>query len=140
MKNHEPKKIIELRANGTKRVATENTGKTMTQQHLAKETDVNYIVAKFAKTGTVTHVSNAKSNSYRDLVNAPSYQEALQTIINAETLFMEIPAKIRAKFNNDPQQMITYLADPKNTSEAISLGLVVAPPPTQQTPVTDPPT
>jgi len=119
-------KIIEKRANGTKRVATAPSQKpSRTQQQFAKDCDINLIIQKYKKTGTVTHVRNGATGVYADLANIPSYQEALNTIIQANNAFGEVPAKIRARFGNDPQQMIEFLKDPSNMEESIKLGLRV---------------
>jgi hypothetical protein len=43
----------------------------------------------------------------------------------ANDAFMTLPAELRYKFNNDPQNFISYLQDPKNDEEAIKYGFKV---------------
>lgn len=118
------RKIITLRKNGSKRVQTYNDDSiSMTDQSIAPETDVNYIVNKFMKTGTVTHLSN-RQGQYLDATTFPKdLGEALNAITRANQAFMELPAQIREKFGNSPEMYISFLQDPKNDQEAVKLGL-----------------
>jgi len=134
-KNPKPKKIIERRPNGTLRVQTATQGASRTQQQFKDDCDVNRIMAKYKATGTLTHVKNAQNGVYVDLINLPSFQESLSTVLQAERAFEEVPAKIRARFQNDPHQFIQFLADPSNDDEAVKLGLIARPQPKQEDPV-----
>jgi len=121
-------KIIQVRPNGTKRVATVSDKPSRADQQWKDSCDVNKIMEKYRQTGTITHVRNAKEGKYLDLTSIPTYQEALDQIRKADSLFQEIPAKIRLKFDNNPQKLIDYLADEKNLAESIELGLRVPKP------------
>lgn len=113
-----------VRPNGSVGVRTLNTEPSMTQQQFIQDCDVNHIMDKFLKTGTITHMRR-EPGYYLDLVDMPDYQQSLQTVINAQNSFMELDAKVRLKFENDPQKFIDFLGDPKNEQEAIELGLRV---------------
>lgn len=107
------------------RVACESVphGESLTQQQFKDDTDVNVIMEKFMKTGQIgLHVPPMLEGDFTEL---PSYQEALHTVMAANDMFMEIPAKTRLQFENDPQKLMDFLADPNNTEEAIKLGLKV---------------
>lgn len=112
-----------VRENGTKGVRTVLKGKTLTQQQFKDECDVNKIMDKYLKTGSITHLNNRQSGAYLNLVDLPDYQQCLDITIQAQNTFMALPAKIRNKFENDPEKLIQYLADPKNIEESIKLGL-----------------
>lgn len=116
-------KIIIRRPDGSKRVVTEPQGETKTQLQFQKDCNVNNIIAKFKKTGSVTHVRNRKEGVYADLTELPNLQEAHAVVQLAQSAFDAVPSQIRAKFSNDPQQFIDFLRDPKNDEEAIKLGL-----------------
>jgi hypothetical protein len=38
---------------------------------------------------------------------------------------MRMDAKVRARFNNSPQEYLEFFANPENTDEAIRLGLAI---------------
>lgn len=115
-------KHIILRPNGSKRVYTVNNSPSMTDQSWHKDTDVNEIMAKFKKTGQISHLSNIQEN-YGDVSEVPDLDLAMQQIEDAKSAFMALPSALRKKFGNEPAEMINYLQDPRNDEEAIKLGL-----------------
>lgn len=102
-------------------------GPSMTKQSFADQVDIKKIMDKHRKTGMVTHI-NSRQPFYGDVSNVTSYQEALLVVQKAEELFAGMSAKVRARFGNDPAQMIEFLENPENRQEAIELGMVTAPP------------
>nr|DAI03086.1 MAG TPA: Scaffold protein [Microviridae sp.] len=109
-------------------VAFESTEPTLTQQQFAEESDINYLVDRFLRTGEIPPV-DARA-MYGDFVDAPqSYQEALDAVFAAQEGFDALPAKTRQRFNNDPLELLSFLADPKNLDEAVELGLMEKPEP-----------
>lgn len=93
----------------------------------AKDCDINNIVATYHKTGVFPE---AGAQVFADVADAPSYQDAMQIVINAENAFMALDATTRRKFDNDPTQMLRFLENPENVQEAIKLGMMVAKAPT----------
>lgn len=114
--------IIEKRADGSINVIEMPEGKSMTQQQFKDDCDVNVIMKKYAQTGVVTH-TNSRTGVYADFLDLPSYQEALDIVRYGDEAFMQLDAHIRNKFDNDPQKLLDYLADPANIEESIQLGL-----------------
>lgn len=92
------------------------------QQHLQEETDINNIMAKYRKTGELRHVTKM-AGDYGDFSQVPDYRTAMQQIIEADALFMELPAKVRDRFGNDPAQFIEFATDEKNIEELRKMGL-----------------
>jgi phage internal scaffolding protein len=95
---------------------------TRAQQHHKDECDINVILERFGKTGQLP--VNAISGTYGDFSGVHDYHTALNTLIAAEAEFDALPAKIRAKFDNEPAKLIEFLNEPKNKDQAIELGLV----------------
>jgi len=122
-REYTPEKIITRRPNGTKRVQTKIPGPSRTQKQFKDECNVNNIIKKYKATGTITHVRNRQEGVYADLTTLPDFQQAMDVIVKASNAFQEVPAEIRSRFNNDPQQFIDYLNDPKNIEESYKLGL-----------------
>lgn len=102
----------------------------------ADDADINNIVARYHKTGVFPGLDGPQL--FADVSDAPSYQDALQTVINAENAFMALDAKTRKRFENDPSQLLDFLADPKNREEAISLGMIEPQAPTPSPAVPEP--
>lgn len=121
--------IKERRKNGSLSVAYHNIDEngeilpSETHQSSKDECDVNKIIARHKQGIINTHV-NTKAGVYADLSSAPSYQEALQTIINANNAFDTLPASTRKRFGNDPQEFLQFMSDPSNKEEAKKLGLL----------------
>ncbi len=120
-----------------KRVTSDPVGESRTKQSFKAETDINNILRQSDKGLLVTHL-NAHEGSYGDFINAPDYHTALNRIHAADTAFMEIPAQIRARFNNDPAQFLDFVQEPDNLEEMREMGL--APAKRQQTPILTEPT
>jgi len=93
-----------------------------TDPSAAKDADINNIVATYHKTGVFPGASGPAL--FADVSDAPTYQDALQVIINAENAFMALDAKTRKRFDNDATRMLEFLEDPKNRSEAAALGML----------------
>jgi phage internal scaffolding protein len=98
---------------------------TLAQQHFKDECDINNILRQFNITGLLPE--NPLSPRYGDFTGISDYQTALNQVIAAEDEFMRLPADLRARFENDPAQLIEFLENSENKDEAIKLGLVNKP-------------
>lgn len=99
---------------------------TLAQQQFKDESDPNTIMKRFASTGDPS-LLQVKSPQYGDFSGVSDYHSAVNAVIEAEAGFMELNADLRARFNNDPGQLLDFLADGKNRDEAIKLGLLDSP-------------
>lgn len=97
--------------------------KTMAKQAFKDECDINTIMSKYQKTGLIEHVQKVQG-SYGDFTSVQDYQLSLNQVIEAQEAFEHLPAKIRARFQNDPSHLMSFLEDAANRDEAIALGLV----------------
>lgn len=104
------------------RVYTPNTGPSLTKQSFKDECDVNNILRKYQKTGLITH-SNPRSGTFDDLPSDIDFQQSMNTIIAAESAFTSLPSSLRRRFNNSPEEFLSFVYDPANTNELIELGL-----------------
>jgi len=93
-----------------------------TQQHFKDETDINNILRQFNVTGQLP--TKPMSPRYGDFTGIGDYHGAMNQVIAAEGEFMTLPAQMRAKFNNDPQELIEFLNNPENKEEAMKMGLL----------------
>lgn len=102
-------------------------GSSRTKQSFRDQVNINTIIKKHRRTGMIRHL-NAKKPFYGDVSHITDYQTALETVKNAENLFMNMSSEIRERFQNDPQQMIDFLNNVDNREEAIKLGMVLKKP------------
>jgi len=131
METNQYKKIITRRPNGSRRVQTINTIPSKTDQQYGDETDVNQIVEKYMRTGELSHTRN-QQGVYADTSEIPDLLGATLIVQEANEKFAELPADVREKFQNNPINMMDYLAQEKNRSEAEELGLINRRPKTEQ--------
>jgi len=92
------------------------------QQHMKDECDINVIVERFGVTGQIP--VTPIEPSYGDFSGVGDYHTALNKIKAADAAFMALPAKLRAKFDHDPNALLNFLENEQNRGEAIELGLI----------------
>jgi len=97
----------------------------LTKQEFLEESDINNIVKKYQITGELP--MRGRQGIFTDVSHVPDYREALDIVRHAQYGFEALPAAIRTKFNNDPEQMINFIKDPANFEESVSLGLLDKP-------------
>lgn len=102
----------------------EGEGRTLQSQ--TASCDINKIVALHKKTGQITHF-NTSTPRYGDFSNVDDYLGALNQVSDAQAAFQALPSALRARFENDPAQLIAFFDNPDNTAEAIELGLIPGP-------------
>lgn len=108
---------------------------SLTQQQFKEETDINFIVDRFMKTGHIpTPVSMPQ---YADYDGVFDFQSAMNVVRAADENFMRMDAKVRARFHNSPQEFLEFFADPANADEARRLGLLVPQQSSSETKVSD---
>jgi len=96
---------------------------SLTQQQFKDESDINTIVDRFMKSGVMPTPINMPQ--YVDYEGVFDFQSAMNAVRAADENFMRMDAKIRARFNNSPQEFLEFFSNPENTQEAIRLGLAI---------------
>lgn len=122
--NEEGNQRFRRRENGSIQVQSVPVGETMTQQQFKEDCDVNVILKRILKTGEMPSFQS-RTGYYGDFTEMPDYQGAMDTVIKAQNLFLELPHEVRTKFQNNPQELIDFLKNPDNDQEAVKLGLKV---------------
>lgn len=97
------------------------TDKSLTQQHQAEETDINWIVGRYIKTGYLEERTRPPMTG--DFTEAPDMQTAMDLVVAARVAFMEQPAQVRARFQNDPVAFVNFCSDEGNRDEMRKMGL-----------------
>jgi len=102
-------------------------GPSLTIQSQAADADLNVIMERFGITGKMPE--NPRVPQYGDFTGINDYRTALEAVRNAHEAFMEIPAQVRARFDNDPQKFLEFTDNPANEKEMIDLKLAKPRPP-----------
>lgn len=97
---------------------------SLTKQSFLEESDINTIVRKFGVTGDMP--SNVRMPTYGDFTTVHDFKSAMDSIALANESFDQMPAEVRARFHNDPQEFLQFCSDENNRQEAERLGLVSA--------------
>lgn len=106
---------------------------SLTQQSFKDEADINTIVRRFGLTGQLPQDLQMPVSG--DFTGISDYHTAMNMVLAAQDEFLRVPADVRARFQNDPAQLMAFLDDPANRAEAESLGLVTAAPAAPAAPV-----
>jgi phage internal scaffolding protein len=110
-------------------------GPSQTIQSQADDANINILMERFGITGKMPE--NVHIPMYGDFTQITDYKGALEAVRFAHDKFMEIPAQIRNKFDNDPQKYLEYTANPANLAEMRTLGIAKPLPPQPQVPPND---
>lgn len=107
--------------------ASDETGlacmdESLAQQHQKDETDINNIVKMYLRTGELP--IRRQPPMQGDFTNAPDMQTAMNLLVAAKDAFMDQPAEIRARFNNNPALFVDFCSDPTNKPEMRKMGLL----------------
>lgn len=95
---------------------------SLTVQSSVEECDINTIVRRFGLTGELP--SDLKAPVSGDFVDVVDFHTALNAVRASEESFAALPASLRARFSNDPQVLMDFVADSSNADEARKLGFL----------------
>lgn len=96
------------------------------QSHVAA-CDINNIMKRATPQPQVSTIMNPAN--YGDFSEVGSFEDAITKVRQVTNEFNALPAGLRAKFDNDPMKLITFLQNPDNKDEAVKIGLVKGPDP-----------
>jgi len=90
------------------------------------ESDINTIVRNFGVTGRLPE--STRLPQYGDFYGIEDYRSAIEAVKDADKAFMELPAKVREYFVNDPQAFADFAINPENLPQLREWGLAPTPP------------
>ncbi len=90
-----------------------NDGRT--KQSFKDETDINAIIDKHARMGTLSHLEQW-GGQYGDLSDF-DFQTAQNQMAKANSMFEQLPAGVRQEFSNSPEQFFEFVNDPANIND-----------------------
>nr|QJB19004.1 MAG: internal scaffolding protein [Microvirus sp.] len=93
-----------------------------TQQEFAADSDINNIMARYVKTGTVPMYLDR--GMLDGDMHEMSYHEMMNAIADANSAFASLPAAIREQFKNDPAAFVEFASDKANTDQLREWGML----------------
>lgn len=103
--------------------AIEFDGPGRTKQSMKAECDINNIVNKYRRTGTIAHL--AKHGGQYGFASAMDFRESMDIVLKAKAMFADLPSVLRKRFGNDPAGFLEYVQDKNNLEEMRKLGLAL---------------
>lgn len=94
---------------------------SLTQQHSKDEVDINNIMARYIKTGTIDHVSKYQGQYLEN--SDLDYHQSQNIVKKADEMFAELPSTVRREFQNNPSEFLKFVSDEKNHSKLAEMGL-----------------
>lgn len=95
----------ELRSMARESARLVDFGQEVTKQEFKEECDVNTIVRRFVRDGFLSHVARGQPQ-YVDVSDLSDYRTAIEQVRAASEFFAGLPAKVRARFGNDPARYL----------------------------------
>lgn len=101
-----------------------NTEPTLTQQQFAEDADINVLARRFGLDKVAIPAAPLDPSFYGDFTEVPDLRTAMDLVNEATNRFMDLPAKLRERFDNNPAKLWHFVNDPENGPEAVRLGLL----------------
>lgn len=98
---------------------------SLTKQSFKAECNINNIMAKFQKSGAITHYA-AHAPTYGDCTPI-ELLDAQLIISHANEMFDDLPSAIRKRFHNNPEEFLEFVQNEDNQDEMVKLGLKAKP-------------
>lgn len=95
------------------------TEKSLTQQHFKDDCDVNIILERFLRTGEVP--TSQGIPSFQDVSDFADFRELQDAMSDARVYFDSLPARVRARYNNDVTMFYETLNTQQGYNDFVSL-------------------
>lgn len=103
-------------------------GPGRTKQAFKDSTDINKILRKAQKVGSLSHLQRHGA-MYGDFSEMPTDPlEAKQTLERGEAIFKDLPSEVRKDFQHDPLRFFAFVNDPQNAGKLEELLPAIAAP------------
>lgn len=104
----------------SERVQVFPEGDSLAKQSAKDSADINQIVERHRRTGQVP--LNTRQGVFMDCTGA-DFKQAADLVAEGKSAFMELPGKVRARFENDPAKFLDFVQDEANAEECVEMGI-----------------
>lgn len=94
---------------------------TRTEQSHKQQTDMNYILKDYSRTGIIKH-AHTNQGQYDD-VSSIDFQQAQNIVADAKSMFEGLPALTRKEFNGDVSRFLEFVRNPENGAQMQEMGI-----------------
>lgn len=94
-----------------------------TSQQFKDECDINVIMRRYQSTGEMP-ILNQGNAQFLDVSSSLVFQDSMNFIADAQSMFNELPSVIRDRFYNDPGQFLNFCSNDANRLELAQMGLL----------------
>lgn len=132
--SYEPKlnQVLEaysIRENGTIRLQYDfQYCPSMTEQHTAHMTDLNYLVGKHKPDELMAYLAARRQHRQEilghDFSKEPSILDAKNVVVKMRNAFENLPEEVSKHFRNHVE-FLRFIDNPENTKKMLSMGLLV---------------
>lgn len=119
--------VTTTRPNGSRRVQLDVSEPQLTDQSMAKSTEINNIL-KMYSSQNINPAQPIDPSLFRDNTNIPSIIDAYNIVNKAQEAFYALPADVRKLMDNDPSKLEDFILDPENKDLLIKRGVLTAQP------------
>lgn len=102
----------QIKVRKTKRCHPKLDDKILVDQSYKQSADVNNIMRQYVKTGVLPQ--GRQGGQFIDTSGLPSFIEAHEIVQQAYALFQGLPAIVRKAMDNDPNNLESFINDPRN--------------------------
>lgn len=94
-----------------------------TRQEFRDECDINTIMRRYISTGELPAL-NISAPQYLDVSEGYDFRAQMCHVAQAQTMFNELPSRIRSQFDNNPALFVDFCSNPANRTELAKMGLL----------------
>ena len=101
---------------------------SLTQQSEAEFTTIRAYIDKYTRLGVLGNPARISEAEFGDFASLPrDYGEAVELVQSVNEAFRALPAKIRARYGEDPARFANALSDPAEIEALAAEGLIQSP-------------
>ena len=114
--------LVQIRSNGTRKVSLSFVNDPgLTEQSHGDQTSIQFILDQYIRAGQKVVMPESE---FQNLLDIPSYQDALNVVHTIEDTFMNLPLKVREAYGHDPKLFMSAIENPEERTKLEGLGIL----------------